>query len=119
MAKAKAGPKTQSVIEILPEELDDFKQEVKRFQAGEWDPREFMAFRLRQGVYGQRQPDVQMFRVKVPFGGLTSEQMDALGDVAEKFTPLRKGHLTTRENVQLHSIKLTDMPEAMRIIGDV
>ena len=119
MAKSKSGSKTQSIIEILPEELDDFEREVKRFQAGEWDPKEFMAFRLRQGVYGQRQADVQMFRIKAPFGGLTSDQMDALGDVAEKFTPLRKGHLTTRENVQFHHIKLTDMPEAMRIIGDV
>ena len=66
------------VIPILPEELEEFEHEVKRFQAGEWNTEhEFMAFRLRQGVYGQRQPDVQMVRVKAPFGGLTADQLDA------------------------------------------
>ena len=49
----------ERVIPILPEELEEFENEVERFQAGEWNSEhEFMAFRLRQGVYGQRQADV-------------------------------------------------------------
>ncbi len=111
-------PRNQSVIEILPEEIDDFEQQVKLFQSGQWDETEFQAFRLRQGIYGQRQPDSQMVRVKAPFGGLSAAQMDALGVVSSKYAPLNKGHVTTRENVQFHHVKLADTPDFMRVIGD-
>ena len=110
---------TKGVIDILPEELDDFEAQVRRFQAGEWNANDFMAFRLRQGVYGQRQPESQMVRVKVPFGGLTAEQLDALGEFAGVYAPLNKGHVTTRENFQYHHIPLADTPAIMRLLGDV
>jgi sulfite reductase beta subunit-like hemoprotein len=119
MTQTQWKPRTQRVIEVLPEEIADFEANVRRFQAGEFDPTEFQSFRLRQGVYGQRQPNAQMVRVKIPFGGLTADQMDALGVVSERFAPLRKGHVTTRENVQYHHVKLSDTPELMRVIGDV
>ena len=112
-------PRQQRVVEVIPEELDDFETQVKRFHAGEWNPNDFLAFRLRQGVYGQRQPDVHMLRVKVPFGGLTADQLDALGILADRFAPLHKGHVTTRENFQYHHIPLADMPDIMRLIGNV
>ena len=54
-------------------------------------------FRLRQGVYGQRQADVQMIRVKIPGGILTTESMNGLGEIADNYAPLGKGHITTRE----------------------
>ena len=119
MTETKWQPRTQRVIEIIPEEIDDFETQVKRFRAGEWDETEFQAFRLKQGVYGQRQADAQMLRVKVPFGGLTADQLDALGEGARRFAPLRKGHVTTRENFQLHHIKIDDTPAFMRLIGNV
>lgn len=119
MTQTEWKPKAPGIIEILPEELADFEAQVKRFQAGEWDPNDFMAFRLRQGVYGQRQPDVHMIRVKTPFGGLKADQLDALGTVADRFAPLRKGHVTTRENVQFHHVPLSDASEVLRILGDV
>ena len=107
------------VIQILPEELEEFENEVKRFQAGEWNTEhEFMAFRLRQGVYGQRQSDVQMVRVKAPFGGLTADQLEALSIFAEKYTPLRKGHITTRENIQFHHVKLEDAAAGLHILAE-
>ena len=112
-------PKTKGILDILPEEIVDFEEQVARFQAGDWNPNDFMAFRLRQGVYGQRQPDSQMIRVKAPYGGITAEQMDALGEFAEKYTPLKKGHVTTRENFQFHHVPLADTPAIMRLIGDV
>ena len=112
-------PRVPGIIEVLPEEIDDFESQMKRFQAGEWDPTEFQAFRLRQGIYGQRQPDTQMVRVKAPFGGLTADQLDALGMFAEKYAPLNKGHVTTRENFQFHHVQLSDTPAVMRLIGDV
>ena len=119
MTQTEWKPRTKGIIEILPEEITDFEEQVRRFQAGEWNPNDFMAYRLRQGVYGQRQPDAQMVRVKLPFGGTNADQLDALGEVAERYTPLKKGHVTTRENFQFHHIRLEDTPDLMRIIGDV
>ena len=119
MTQTEWKPRTSRIIEVLPEEIVNFEEQVKRFRAGEWSDNDFMAFRLRQGVYGQRQADAQMFRVKVPFGGLTADQLDALGVVAERFAPMNKGHVTTRENFQFHHMTLEDTAEAMRVIGDV
>ena len=112
-------PKAPGILDILPDEIVDFETQVQRFQNGLWNPNDFMAFRLRQGVYGQRQADSQMMRIKAPFGGINADQMDALGILSEKFAPLGKGHVTTRENFQFHHIPLEDTPEIMRLIGDV
>ena len=119
MTTADWTPKVPGILDILPEEIVDFETQVTRFQNGQWNPNDFMAFRLRQGVYGQRQADSQMMRIKAPFGGINADQMDALGILSEKFAPLGKGHVTTRENFQFHHIPLEDTPEIMRLIGDV
>src|SRR5262245_35457857 len=92
------------VIPILEWEFDDFDNEAQKFLHGERDQAAFTGFRLKQGVYGQRQPDVQMIRIKLPFGGITPDQLDVLAEVAEQYAPLRKGHITTRQNVQFHHI---------------
>jgi len=94
------------VIPILEREFDDFDAEAQKFLDGETDRQTFMGFRLRQGVYGQRQPDVQMIRVKLPFGGFTPDQFDTFAEIAETYAPLKKGHITTRQNVQFHFIPL-------------
>ena len=101
------------IIPILEREFDDFRTEATKFLAGETPEDEFIKFRLKQGVYGQRQPDVNMVRVKLPFGGVTPEQMDAFADVVEKYAPLKKGHITTRQNVQIHHIPLAEMEPAI------
>ena len=106
------------VIPILEREFDDFKTEARRFLAGEMEEDDFIKFRLKQGVYGQRQPDVQMIRVKLPFGGVTPEQMEAFADVIERYVPLRKGHVTTRQNIQMHHIPLPEVEKAIRELGD-
>lgn len=105
------------VIPILEEELADFSTEATEFLASNRDELEFTKFRLRQGVYGQRQADMQMIRVKLPFGGVTSEQLDAFAEVTERFVPLRKGHITTRENIQLHHVPLADSLELLQVLG--
>ena len=112
------NPENTHVLKIDGPEIANFEDQVKLFQAGEKDEVEFLRFRLRQGVYGQRQPDRQMIRVKLPFGGLTAHQMDILGDVAEKYTPLKKGHITTRENVQYHHVPLAETTDLLRALGD-
>ncbi|HTW43693.1 MAG TPA: nitrite/sulfite reductase [Solirubrobacteraceae bacterium] len=106
------------VIPILEREFDDFKTEAGRFLAGDIPEDEFIKFRLKQGVYGQRQPDVQMIRVKLPFGGITPEQLEAFADVVEKYVPLNKGHITTRQNIQMHHIPLPEAELAIRELGE-
>jgi sulfite reductase beta subunit-like hemoprotein len=106
------------VIPILRREFDDFDNEAEKFLAGETEETEFIGFRLKQGVYGQRQPDVQMCRVKLPFGGITPDQMDMFADVVERWAPLNKAHITTRQNIQIHHIPLRDMAELIREISD-
>src|ERR1700722_19870953 len=96
------------VIPILEREFDDFDTQSRRFLDGEADPTQFVGFRLRQGVYGQRQIERQMIRVKLPFGGVTPDQLDAFASVVEKYVPLRKGHVTTRQNIQMNHVPLTD-----------
>ena len=106
------------VIPILEGEFDDFDQEAEKFLDGQTPENEFIGFRLKQGVYGQRQPDVQMVRVKLPMGGVTPEQMDAFASVVEQYAPLNKGHITTRQNIQIHHVPLRVMKELIREISD-
>jgi sulfite reductase (ferredoxin) len=106
------------VIPILQREYDDFKTEATRFLDGDLAEDEFVKFRLKQGVYGQRQADVQMIRVKLPFGGITPEQMEKFADVIEKYVPLNKGHITTRQNIQMHHVPLLEAEKAIRELGE-
>ncbi len=101
-----------------PGEIDTFDQFVEDFHAGRINPDDFKRFRLQHGIYGQRQHEVQMVRVKIPWGGLTASQLDRLADVAER-TPRRTGHVTTRQNVQFHFVPLADVPDLMRSLAEV
>src|SRR5919205_763717 len=99
-------------------EFDDFDNEAEKFLAGETPETEFIGFRLKQGVYGQRQADVQMVRVKLPWGGVSPDQLDTFAAVVERYAPLRKGHITTRQNIQMHHIPLRDAAAAIRELSD-
>jgi sulfite reductase beta subunit-like hemoprotein len=107
------------VIPIIEREFDDFDTEAGKFLHGETPEDQFIGFRLKQGVYGQRQPDVQMIRVKLPYGGVSPEQMETFADAIEQFAPLHKGHITTRQNIQIHHIPLAEMAELIRRISAV
>jgi sulfite reductase beta subunit-like hemoprotein len=106
------------IIPIIEREFDDFDNEAEKFLADELPENEFIGFRLKQGVYGQRQPDVQMVRVKLPFGGVTPDQMDSFADVVERWAPLNKGHITTRQNIQIHHVPLRDMEDLLKVISE-
>src|SRR3954467_10418168 len=94
------------VIPIIEREFDDFDSEADKYLDGHTAEDEFIKIRLKQGVYGQRQADVQMIRIKLPMGGVTPEQMEMFADVIEEWVPLNKGHITTRQNIQLHHVPL-------------
>jgi sulfite reductase beta subunit-like hemoprotein len=102
------------VIPILEREFDDFDNEAEKFLDGQTEETEFIGFRLKQGVYGQRQANVQMIRVKLPWGGVSPEQMEAFADVIERYVPLDKGHITTRQNIQMHHVPLRDAAAVIR-----
>jgi sulfite reductase (ferredoxin) len=106
------------VIPILEKEFDDFDTESTRFLKGQLEGDDFIKFRLKQGVYGQRQPDVQMVRVKLPMGGVNPDQLDAFAEVIDRYVPLRKGHITTRQNIQMHHVPLPDAAKLIRELGD-
>ena len=106
------------VIPILQREFDDFDNEAEKYLDGQTAENEFIGFRLKQGVYGQRQADVQMIRVKLPWGGVTPDQMETFASVVEKYAPLNKGHITTRQNIQIHHIPLRDAAALIREISD-
>src|ERR1700754_3035590 len=107
------------IIPILEREFDDFDNEAEKYLDGQTPEDQFIGFRLKQGVYGQRQADVQMIRVKLPFGGISPEQMEMFADVVEEWAPQNKGHITTRQNIQLHHIPLRDAAKAIREISAV
>ena len=108
---------TQTIIPFMEDEIVRLEEESAAFVAGERENTEFTPFRLKQGVYGQRQADVQMIRVKIPGGIITTEAMDILGEFSKKFAPLGKGHITTRENFQFHHVPLDECPDALRLLG--
>ncbi|MEK6228914.1 MAG: nitrite/sulfite reductase [Actinomycetota bacterium] len=106
------------VIPILEREFDDFDNEAEKYLDGQTEETEFIGFRLKQGVYGQRQADVQMCRIKLPMGGITPDQMDMFAEVVEEYAPLNKAHITTRQNIQIHHIPLREMAQLIRKVSD-
>ena len=113
------APDAPGIIPFMEDEIQRFDAEVDRFRTGELDNTAFTPFRLRQGVYGQRQADVQMIRVKLPGGIASADMLDALAEICEKYAPLDKGHITTRENIQFHHIPLEQTSAALRLLGQV
>jgi sulfite reductase (NADPH) hemoprotein beta-component len=100
------------------DEIDEFVRTLGRFERGDLSPDEWRAFRLVRGTYGQRQAgDAQMLRVKIPQGILDGAQLRALADVAERYS---RGfaHVTTRQNVQLHFLRLHDVEPVMRRLAE-
>jgi sulfite reductase beta subunit-like hemoprotein len=96
-----------------PEDVEEFVQVLERFERGELSSEEFRTFRLTRGVYGQRQPEVNMLRTKFPGGIMSAAQLRACGEIARELTRFDRGHVTTRQNLQFHFVKLEDMPGAM------
>jgi len=99
-------------------DIDEFVTTLARYERGEITPDQWRAFRLVRGTYGQRQAeDAQMLRVKIPQGVITSQQLDALATVGERYSR-GFGHITTRQNIQFHFVKLHDVDPAMRLLAD-
>jgi sulfite reductase beta subunit-like hemoprotein len=103
---------------LVREEIETFRQRSEAFLAGEITEDQFRPFRLKHGIYGQRQPGVQMVRCKIPGGLLTGPQVEQLAVVADEFGG-GKGHITTRQNIQYHFVPLRNVPALMHRLADV
>lgn len=103
--------------EAIEEEIRTFTERAGQWQRGEITDDQFRPFRLKHGIYGQRQPGFQMVRVKIPSGLLNPDQLRVLADIVEDFSTGR-GHVTTRENVQFHFVKMETVPAIMRLLAD-
>ncbi len=98
-------------------DIDEFVEVLGRYERGEISADDWRKFRLVRGTYGQRQDDVQMLRVKIPQGILTSAQLRSLAGVATSYSR-GFGHVTTRQNVQFHFVKLDVVESAMRAMAE-
>ncbi len=100
-------------------DIERFERAVEQYLAGEISEDVFRVMRLNNGVYGQRQGGTnQMVRIKLPAGTITPEQLDMMAQISEEFSR-GWGHITTRQNVQVHYVDLARVPEVMRRIGSV
>jgi sulfite reductase beta subunit-like hemoprotein len=103
--------------EAIEAEISRFEERVQLLRSGAISEEQFRPFRLKHGTYGQRQPGFQMLRVKVAAGVLKPAHLRVLAGIADTYSTGR-GHLTTRENVQFHFVKLENVPAAMRLLAD-
>jgi len=115
-------PDTDLPVVADPEIATDiakFQMMLDRHLAGDLDADVFRVFRLHNGIYGQRQGGTnQMIRVRMPYGTITADQLDMLAWISEEYSR-GWGHITTRQNIQMHFIELTKIPEVLTHLGSV
>jgi sulfite reductase (ferredoxin) len=109
---------TQPIPPAILEEIETFESEVSRLQTGDVSVDIFKPFRLQHGIYGQRQPGVNMVRIKIPFGGLSADQLRRVAELADRYAT-GVGHVTTRQDIQLHFVRLPDVGTVMRGLAEV
>ena len=91
-------------------DIVELADKISQFKAGKVDEEKFRSLRLARGVYGQRQPGVQMIRIKLPYGKMTVAQFRRIADVADRYSTGRL-HTTTRQDIQIHYVRLDDTPQ--------
>ena len=95
---------------LVERDILELERKIQLFKNGEIDEDRFRSLRLARGIYGQRQPGVQMIRIKLPFGKVTSEQLHRIADVSDEYSRGRL-HITTRQDIQIHHVSLDRTPE--------
>lgn len=95
---------------IVAKDIIDLEKKIRLFREGNINDEKFRSLRLARGIYGQRQPGVQMIRIKLPYGKMTVKQMLKICDVSDEYA-IRNLHLTTRQDIQIHYVSLDRTPE--------
>ncbi|GAB3786686.1 nitrite/sulfite reductase [Spirosoma horti] len=108
---------TDNVSPAARRDILDLEQKISSFRVGDIADEAFRKFRLTRGVYGQRQPGVQMIRIKLPHGRITADQLVRIADLSDKYATGNL-HATTRQDIQLHFVKLADSPQLWAELED-
>ena len=95
---------------IVEKDIIELAQKIEQFKEGKLDEEKFRSLRLARGVYGQRQQGVQMIRIKIPYGKISSHQLRRISEVSDEYSRGRL-HITTRQDVQIHYVDLNRTPE--------
>jgi len=95
---------------VVEKDVIELAKKIELFRNGKIDEDKFKSLRLARGIYGQRQPGVQMVRIKLPYGKVTSEKLHRICDVSDKYSTGRL-HITTRQDIQIHYVSLDRTPE--------
>ncbi|MDO1448312.1 HEPN domain-containing protein [Rhodocytophaga aerolata] len=95
---------------VVSKDILNLEKQIRLFKEGVIHPDKFRSLRLARGIYGQRQPGVQMIRIKLPFGRLTVKQLLRIADVSDEYATGNL-HLTTRQDIQIHFVSLDRTPE--------
>lgn len=101
---------------IVEDRAKQFRDQVRRYLAGEFSEAEFLPLRLQNGLYIQRY--APMLRIAVPYGVLSSERLRKLAYITRRYD---KGyaHITTRQNIQLNWPELEDVPDILQELASV
>lgn len=95
---------------VVERDIIDLEKKIRAFREGKIHDEKFRSLRLARGIYGQRQPGVQMVRIKLPFGKVNFKQLLRIADVSDEYAS-RNLHLTTRQDIQIHYVSLDRTPQ--------
>lgn len=95
---------------VVAKDILDLEKKIRLFREGKLDGEKFRSLRLVRGIYGQRQNGVQMVRIKLPFGRITTKQLLRIADISEEYS-IGNLHATTRQDIQIHYVSLDRTPE--------
>src|SRR5688500_13768182 len=95
---------------LVERDIIELERKILEFKEGKIPDEKFRSLRLARGVYGQRQPGVQMVRIKLPYGKMTFAQWKRIADVSDEYSTGNL-HLTTRQDIQIHFVSLDRTPE--------
>lgn len=95
---------------VVERDILDLEKKISLFREGKIDEEKFRSLRLARGVYGQRQQGVQMVRIKLPFGKVTTQQLRRIADISDEYASSNL-HATTRQDIQIHHVSLDRTPE--------
>lgn len=95
---------------VVERDIIELADKINLFKTGNIDEEKFRSLRLARGVYGQRQPGVQMIRIKLPYGKMSVEQLLRIAQVADEYSNGNL-HVTTRQDIQIHYVSLDRTPQ--------
>ncbi|TDS10877.1 sulfite reductase (ferredoxin) [Maribacter caenipelagi] len=102
--------RTEIENQVVAKDILELERKIHEFHGGKLDEEKFRSLRLARGVYGQRQEGVQMIRIKLPYGKVTSQQLLRICDVSDEYSTGRL-HITTRQDIQIHYVDLNRTPQ--------